>query len=103
MAKTRSEFHEWLIEMLGSQNVYFQPPESFKLKYPAVVYTRSDIQNRYADGVVYTQQDAYELTVIDKEPDSDWVRQLSLLPFCHFDRCYRADNLNHDVFTIYFS
>lgn len=103
MDKAREAFHTWLVSVLGSEDVYFQPPESLKMRYPAVLYARSNIQNRYADNTVYTQQTAYELTVVDKNPDNDWVRLLSVLPFCRFDRHYKADNLNHDVFTIYFS
>ncbi|MBQ3887189.1 MAG: hypothetical protein VZR73_08795 [Acutalibacteraceae bacterium] len=102
MAKTREELHELLVSVLGSRNVYFQPPESIRMQYPAIVYARNNMQNRFADGAVYTQQTAYELTVIDKNPDSILIKKVSLLPFCQFDRHYTADNLNHDVFTIYF-
>ena len=40
--KTRYELHEFLCEILGSRNVYFQPPESVKMKYPAIVYERTE-------------------------------------------------------------
>ena len=42
-------FHNKLRNTLGSNNVYFQPPESVKLKYPAVVYSRSEIKQTKAD------------------------------------------------------
>ena len=42
--KTRYELHEFLCEILGSRNVYFQPPESVKMKYPAIVYERTEIK-----------------------------------------------------------
>lgn len=98
----RLELHEILCGVLGSRNVYFQPPESIKMKYPAIVYTRYTIQNGYADNNVYNQSNAYQVTVIDKEPDSNIVEKISALPFCRFVRHFETDNLNHDVFYLYY-
>ena len=88
--------------ILGSRNVYYQPPESVKMKYPAIVYSRKNIDNIFADDTVYTQNHSYELTVIDPNPDSEIVMKVSRLPACTFDRHYIADNLNHDVFRLYY-
>lgn len=88
--------------ILGSRNVYFQPPESIRMIYPAIVYSRARIDNRHANDFVYKQNDAYEVIVIDRNPDSEIVRKISKLPKCRFDRHYKADNLNHDVFTLYY-
>lgn len=101
MAK-RSELQALLEETLGSRNVYFQPPESVKLNYPAIVYSRDNIENTFANNGVYMQSMAYQITLIDKNPDSDLVGKVSRLPMCRFDRHFKADNLNHDVFTLYF-
>lgn len=97
---TRLELHEILCEALGSRNVYFQPPESIKMKYPAIVYSRSDILNDFADDIQYMTSKEYLITVIDKDPDSEIPDKISKLPLCRYDRHYIADNLNHDVFTI---
>lgn len=99
---TRLELHEILIDILGSRNVYFQPPETTKLQYPAIVYSRSRIENRRANNNVYKQSLAYEVTVIDSNPDSEIPLKISLLPMCRHDRHFKSDNLNHDVFTLYF-
>lgn len=99
---SRLELHELLCETLGSRNVYFQPPESLKLHYPAIVYSRSSIDNTYANDSVYMQSRAYELVVIDEDPDSTIVDDVSKLPMCSHNRNYKADNLNHDMFTIYY-
>lgn len=99
---TRLELHEVLCDILGTRNVYFQPPESVKMKYPAIVYSRNDISNSYADNQVYMQSLEYQVIVIDKDPDSEIVTKVSALPMCTFDRHYTADNLNHDSFNIYF-
>lgn len=99
---SRLELHEKFCEILGSRNVYFQPPASVRLNYPAIIYSRKDIDNRYADDLVYKQDTAYDVTVIDPNPDSEIVVEVSRLPTCRFDRHYKADNLNHDVFTLYY-
>lgn len=99
---SRLELQEIFENLLESRNVYYQPPASVLMKYPAIVYSRSDIENFHADNKVYAQTTAYSVTVIDKNPDSKYVKKVSMLPMCSYDRHYTADNLNHDVFTIYF-
>lgn len=96
----RLDFHEVLCEVLGTRNVYYQPPESVKMKYPAIVYFRNDIENIFANNDVYKQSYFYQVTVIDYDPDSEIVHKVSQLPMCVFDRHFTSDNLNHDVFTI---
>lgn len=99
---SRLELQTMLEELLGSRNVYFQPPSSVKMQYPAIVYSRSDINNTHADDTVYRQSLEYEVTVIDPNPDSEIVMKLSRVPRCRFDRHFTADKLNHDVFTLYY-
>ena len=99
---TRIDLQNILEELLGSRNVYYQPPESLKMSYPAIVYSRKTIDNSYANNSVYKQNYAYEITVIDKNPDSEIVNKVSKLPTCRFDRHFKSDNLNHDVFTLYY-
>lgn len=99
---SRLELHEILCDILGSRNVYYQPPESVKMSYPAIVYARANVYNEFADDDVYKQSHAYTLTVIDFDPDSEIVSAVSKLPRCRFDRHYAYNNLNHDVFTIYY-
>ena len=99
---TRVDLQNVLEELLGSRNVYYQPPESLKMNYPAIVYARKTIDNSYANNSVYKQNYAYEITVIVKNPDSEIVNKMSKLPTCRFDRHFKSDNLNHDVFTLYY-
>ena len=98
----RTELHAVLIKALGSKNVYYQPPASVKMVYPAIVYSRNSIDNDFADDLVYKQDNSYSVTVIDANPDSKIVTRVSQIPRSRFNRHYTADNLNHDVFTIYF-
>lgn len=102
MARTRDELHELLCEVLGSRNVYYQPPASLRMRYPAIVYHRDDLRAIHADNLPYRIGHVYDLTVIDEDPDSEIVTRVSQLPRCRFDRHYTADELNHDVFTIYY-
>ncbi len=99
---SRVELQGVLEELLGSRNVYYQPPASIKMSYPAIVYSRYDIDTRHANNNPYTQTTAYMVTVIDKNPDSVYVNKVSSLPLCSYDRHYVSDNLNHDVFTLYY-
>lgn len=99
---SRLELQTLLEQIAESRNVYYQPPESIKMNYPAIVYTRYDINNINADNKPYANTNAYTITVIDKNPDSVIVDRVKALPMCSYDRNYKADNLNHDVFTLYF-
>lgn len=93
---TLQEYFETL-----TKNVYFQPPVNTKMSYPAIRYQRTDIDNIFADDNPYHQERAYEVTVIDKNPDSTIVDEIAKMSMCRFSRHYAADGLNHDVFIIY--
>ncbi len=95
---SRRELHALLVEILGSRNVYFQPPESLKIQYPCIVYERSDIRNTDASNSVYLQHYTYQITVIDPDPDSDIPQKLSKRIECRFLRHFASNGLNHDVF-----
>lgn len=99
---SRLKLQTLLEELLGSENVYYQPPSSVKMKYPAIVYARKKIDNTYANNAVYGQRLSYEITVIDSDPDSEIVTKVSQLPLCAHERHFTNDNLNHDVFTLYY-
>lgn len=98
---SRLDLHTILCEILGSRNVYFQPPSSVRMQYPAIVYSRKDIEKRSADDMPYRNLPSYEVILVDKNPDSQFVEKILDLPYCSYDRHYESDNLNHDVFTIY--
>ena len=98
----RQKIHDLLVEALGSEHVYFQPPENLRMKYPAIVYSMADVDKSYADNSSYIATMGYEIIVIDRDPDSDVVKRVACLPLCRFDRSYAADGLNHSVFTMYY-
>lgn len=98
----RLELQSLLEELLGSSEVYYQAPESIKMSYPAIRYSKSAIRKLNANDRAYSMRDCYQLMVIAKLPDDPVIKKLLELPYCSYDRHYIADNLNHDVLTIYY-
>lgn len=96
----RLELQTMLENLLGSQEVYFQPPASVKMQYPAIVYFRNNIDSTHADDGVYKQSLEYQVIVIDTDPDSEIVMKVSQLPRCRYERHYVSDGLNHDSFIL---
>lgn len=103
MLKSRVELHEKLCAFLGSSNVYFQPPETVRMKYPCIVYSFSGIQTRHANNAIYAASKRYEVTLITKDPDNDLTYKMVVdFPLCGFDRHFVSDNLYHYVYTLYY-
>lgn len=98
----RLELQTILQSIMGDNKVYHQPPESIKLKYPCIVYNRSSERTIYADNSPYNRRLRYTVTLIDKKSVSDYFEPLLDLPYCSFDRRFTTDDLNHDVFTLYY-
>lgn len=98
----RLELQQLLESILGSRNVYFQPPDSVQLRYPAIIYNRTDIDIGYADNKPYRHKKQYQITVIASDPDSDIHEKVAELPLSSYDRFFASDNLNHDVYTLFF-
>lgn len=99
---SRLDLQAKLEELLGSKNVYYQPPESLRLSYPAIVYSKSKIETTKANNKTYSKRTRYDITVIDKRPDNQVIDKLMELPYCSYDRPYKSDNLNHDTLTLYY-
>ena len=99
---TRIELQSLLEELLGSKNVYYQPPESLKINYPAIIYSKGKIDKVNANDKCYRITTRYDLTVIDRRPDHPVIQKLLELPYCSYDRPYTSDNLNHDSLTLYY-
>lgn len=91
-----------LLETLGTNHVYFQPPPEFQMAYPCIVYQRSNIGTQFADNIPYRFSIRYQITVIDRNPDSALISKVASLPQCVFDRHFATNGLNHDIFVIWF-
>lgn len=83
-------------------NVYFQPPASIQLKYPCIIYERDTGNTEFAGNRPYRFVKRYQVKVIDPDPDSLIPDKVAALPMCTYDRWYAADNLNHDVFNLFY-
>ena len=98
----RVELQTLLEGIVGSENVYFQPPSSIQMSYPCIVYDRSRILADHAGNNPYSLKNMYTITVMDRDPDSYIPHEISKLSGASFDRHFKVDNLNHDVFTMHF-
>lgn len=98
----RLQLQTLLESVLGSSNVYFQPPANVEMQYPCIVYRRDDATTEFADNSPYRYTKRYQVTVIAENPDSDIPERVAALPLCIFNRFFIAGNLNHDVFNLYF-
>lgn len=96
----RLQLHSLLTEI--TEHVYFQPPTNIKLLYPCIIYQREAANSAFADNETYRYTKRYMVTVIDRDPDSALPDQLTALPLCTHSRFYTADDLNHDVFNVFF-
>lgn len=98
----RPNLQTLLENLLGSKNVYFQPPASVRMRYPAIIYTRTAVDTVYANNLPYLNFIAYKITLIDEDPENETIKKLLALPNCQFETHYESDNLNHDVFKLYY-
>lgn len=99
---SRLELQKKLEELLESENVYYQPPESKKMSYPAIRYSLDDIETNYANDNPYSLSKKYVVIVIDRLPDNPVIKKILSLPMSSYSRHYVSDNLNHDVIELYF-
>lgn len=100
---SRLKLQEELENLLGNNNVYFQPPESLRMSYPCIRYELRGANPFRADNTAYTIHRSYSVVHIYKDPDEDLINEfLDTFQMCDHDRHYTSDGLNHDVYTIFF-
>ena len=96
----RLQLHQ-LLETF-TENVYFQPPNNAQIRYPCIIYKRDFAETKFADDNPYNHTKRYAITIIDPDPDSEIPDKVAAMPMSLFNRFYTADNLNHDVYNVYF-
>ena len=100
---SRLNLQEELRDVLGSNNVYFQPPETVKMKYDAIVYNLSNMRIDHADNINYKRHKQYDILVISRDSENDIAeRLLDHFQWIRFDRRYVANNLYHDALSLYY-
>lgn len=96
----RLQLQELLEEITG--HVYFQPPSNTTMQYPCIIYRRDNSRSEFAGNKLYLHTKRYQVTVVDRDPDTDLADKVEELPLCAIDRTFVADGLNHYVFTLFF-
>ena len=76
--------------------------KNVNLQYPCIIYERNYADTKFADDNPYTHVFRYMIIVIDQDPDSEIPGKVASMPMCVYNRFYTADNLNHDVFNVFF-
>lgn len=102
MSQRRIQLQVILEKLLGSENVYFQPPANLEMEYDCIRYSRIKMKPTFANNSPYLFHDCYQVIAITKNPNSDLPNKIASLPMCSHDSHYTAENLHHDVFTLYY-
>lgn len=98
----RLALHKILLKILGSENAYFQPPESKRLEFPCILYAVNNINNMHADNKPYISTKRYKLTFMTTSPESETCAKIEALPMCSYDTHYTANGIHHYVYNIYY-
>lgn len=100
-ANSRIKLDDDLRALFGPKvNIYFQPPESMKMKYPAFRYRYIGTNRKFANGKPFISNDLYEGMLIVSGSESVYSKKLLEMPYVHLDRVYTANNLTHYSYTI---
>jgi hypothetical protein len=86
----------------GVAEVYFQAPPNSGMQYPCIVYAWDDLKTDFADNSPYRRSKRYQVTVIDRNPDSLIPDDIAQMPLSSMEQAFVKDNLHHFVFTLYF-
>ena len=96
----RLKLHEHFLTLCP--NVYFQKPSDMNMKYPAIVYSRSEMEKVRANNKTYILNHVYDITVIDRNPDSPIAEEILKMDYSEYDRQFCVNGLNHITITLYF-
>lgn len=97
------KLNDILVEILGNNHVYYEPPEDVKIEYPCIVYKLVTPAIRKANNHLYFYNDCYELTVITEDPYNDIAKKLlERFQYISLGSRYLGDGLYHDPLTLYY-
>lgn len=100
---SRLKLQDELEEILGSKNVYFQPPSSTSLKYPCIIYNLTRTNAIRADNRIYKATNEYHVKHIFKSLENEKKDEIlnHFLMISHDSR-FIADKLYNDEFTLFY-
>lgn len=93
---------EPISNVLTDPKVYYQPPANVQMKYPCIVYAQNDEDVHHADNQAYRRVKRWEITIIDRDPDSQIPDVIAALPMSKFNRRFVDSNLYHTVYNLFF-
>ena len=114
MERRSDQLMSELRDLLGTDEVYFQPAPSFSdegeqvvltgIEYPCFIIKRTTAYQPRADDRTYLFRPGYEVTYINRdEPDPEMIQMvMEHFQRCSYTRHFVSDNLHHDLFTIYY-
>lgn len=98
---SRYALHEELLEFTDA--VYFQPPSNIKMTYPCIVYHKIPKIKENANDRWYFKKQGYQITVIDRDPDSLIADDLEdHFQYCSISQYFVNDNLHHVNLELYY-
>lgn len=98
--KIRLKFHNQLCCAFNTKNVYFQPPETLKIRYPAIIYSINNTSIKKADNRNYNYRIIFKVVLVSRDPESDMIDTMIDNFICNYESSYVADGLNHTVFIV---
>lgn len=100
----RLNLHAKLLEFLGENRVYYQPPETFKMSYPCIIYSLSVLSSIHADNKTYHVDDRYRVTYVTNDPDDPKIKEiLFFFDKIRFTTSFVSDGLYHYEYELYFN
>ena len=98
----RLELQTLLEGVPGVVKAYFQAPPNSGMQYPCIIYAWDDVKTDFADNSPYMSSKRYQVTVIDRNPDSLIPGYIVKMPLSSTEQMFVKDNLHHFIFTLYF-
>ena len=105
LVEERLKLHTILTNIMkkysSDARVFFKPDSNVKLNYPCIIYTREGDQSRHADNTRYFNTTSFQITVIDRDADSEAVNDiLNKLSSARRTNEFVSNCLYHYIITI---
>ena len=98
---SRLALHRELQEFADA--VYFQPPSNIRMNYPCIVYHKISKYKEFGNDEVYIKKQGYQLTVMDKDPDSLIADDLEdHFQYCSISQYFTNDSIYHVTLELYY-
>ena len=102
MVIDRLALHKKLVDILGSNNVYYQEPPNTGMKYPCILYSFNSIIVDKADKKPYILTGNWTITHMFKKISDDTIKYDMLNEFLgiSFDRRIKTGGVYNDYYTL---